>query len=84
MSGHDGKRGYIQHLAVAPEHRQSGIATKLLSHCIAALKAKGIIKSHIHVLSNNEEAKRYWESRGWSQRTDIEVFSFINGDDNNT
>ena len=79
MSGHDGKRGYVQHLAVAPSLRMSGIATELLSRCIGALKSEGIIKSHIHVLSNNEQAKNFWSNRGWSKRTDIEVFSFING-----
>ena len=79
MSGHDGKRGYVQHLAVAPSLRMSGIATELLSRCIGALKSEGIIKSHIHVLSNNEQAQNYWSNRGWSKRTDIEVFSFING-----
>lgn len=46
MSGHDGKRGYIQHLAVKPNRRKSGVATELLSICVNALKAEGIIKSH--------------------------------------
>jgi len=33
MAGHDGKRGYLQHLAVAVTHRKMGIATKLLNLC---------------------------------------------------
>lgn len=78
MSGHDGKRGYIQHLAVASENRNSGIGTELISRCLQALKYEGIDKSHIHVLSNNELAKRYWSNRGWLQRTDIEVYSYTN------
>jgi ribosomal protein S18 acetylase RimI-like enzyme len=84
MSGHDGKRGYIQHLAVKPSIRKSGIATELLSHCIKALKAEGIVKSHIHVLSNNELAKKYWVNRGWEKRNDIDVFSYINDGNENT
>ena len=79
MSGHDGKRGYIQHLAVSEENRRSGIGSKLLSLCINALSAQGILKSHIHVLSNNDLAKAYWSNRGWIQRKDIEVYSYING-----
>ena len=84
MSGHDGKRGYIQHLAVVRIYRESGIATKLLSHCLDALKSEGILKSHIHVLSNNELAKKYWHNRGWEKREDIEVYSYINGSASNT
>lgn len=79
MSGHDGKRGYIQHLAVNLEYRNSGIATHLLSLCLEALKQEGIIKSHIHVLSNNESAKTYWINKNWIKRDDIEVYSYING-----
>ncbi|MEJ2682580.1 MAG: GNAT family N-acetyltransferase [Gammaproteobacteria bacterium] len=84
MSGHDGKRGYIQHLAVETSHRETGIASKLLSHCLGALKKEGILKSHIHVLSNNELAKKYWQNRGWVKRQDIEVYSYINGGEENT
>jgi N-acetylglutamate synthase len=84
MSGHDGKRGYIQHLAVMQKLRKSGIGTKLLSMCVQALKDQGILKSHIHVLSNNELAKKYWSNRGWKKRTDIEVYSYINGANENT
>jgi ribosomal protein S18 acetylase RimI-like enzyme len=84
MSGHDGKRGYIQHLAVVPSQRRSGIGSELLSLCIQALRKEGILKSHIHVLSGNELAKYYWSNRGWVKRTDIEVYSYINGNNENT
>lgn len=84
MSGHDGKRGYIQHLAVAPDMRLTVIATGLLSNCLSALKSEGILKSHIHVLSTNELAKNYWSNRGWVKRKDIEVYSYINGSSENT
>lgn len=84
MAGHDGKRGYLQHLAVDVQHRRNGIATELLKRCLAALKLEGIVKSHIHVLYENEAAKVYWQNRGWVTRNDIEVFSFINGHNENT
>lgn len=84
MAGHDGKRGYVQHLAVAINYRNKGIATELVKHCLSALKAEDIIKSHVHILCGNESAKSYWHNRGWEKRTDIEVFSFINGSDENT
>ncbi|WP_115718005.1 GNAT family N-acetyltransferase [Gallaecimonas mangrovi] len=84
MAGHDGKRGYIQHLAVLTERQKAGIATKLLALCLDALKAEGILKSHIHVLGDNALAKEYWSNRGWVRRSDIEVYSYINGAGENT
>jgi len=35
MCGHDGRRGYLQHLAVLPEHRRQGIASALVERCLA-------------------------------------------------
>jgi len=57
MAGHDGKRGYIQHLSVKEDRRKLGLASKLVSNCVSALKKEGILKSHIHILSDNELAK---------------------------
>ena len=78
MSGHDGKRGYIQHLAVKSNLRRQGIAVELLSMCIRALEQNGIVKSHIHILNDNKQAMDFWSNRGWEKRLDIAVYSFIN------
>jgi len=84
MAGHDGKRGYIQHLAVDPALRKRGIATKLVDLCLDALKSRGIDKSHVHVLKKNQAGRAYWSSRGWNLRAEIVMYSFINGDNENT
>jgi GNAT superfamily N-acetyltransferase len=34
FGGHDGRRGYLNHLAVAPTYRRRGIATRLVSHAL--------------------------------------------------
>lgn len=77
MSGHDGRRGYLQHLAVLPEHRRKGIANTLVENCLSRLDALGIAKTHIDVLKTNIPAHAYWESSGWKLRTDIDRYSFI-------
>lgn len=84
MAGHDGKRGYIQHLAVADEFRRKGAASKLVSMCLDALKREGILKSHVMILSSNELAKGFWHKLGWQRRSDIETYSYINGSGENT
>ena len=83
MAGHDGKRGYIQHLAVAPEARRRGIGSRLIKLCLAALKSEGIVKAHVHVLKNNPSGHRYWTARGWIERADTQLYSFIDGDNEN-
>jgi ribosomal protein S18 acetylase RimI-like enzyme len=83
MAGHDGKRGYVQHLSVADSHRRLGIATRLVSLCLEALKNEGIQKSHLMILPENEAAQTFWASQGWAYRSDILLYSFVNGDNHN-
>lgn len=79
MSGHDGRRGYLQHLAVLPAHRRRGIANALVERCLAALERLGILKSHIDVYRTNELGQAWWEGRGWKLRTDIHRYSLVRG-----
>ncbi|MDR2212839.1 MAG: GNAT family N-acetyltransferase [Pseudomonadales bacterium] len=79
MAGHDGKRGYIQHLSVAAPYRRQGIASRLVSLCLDALKSEGILKSHLMVLIDNQTAQQFWTALGWQRRRDIDLYSFING-----
>ncbi|MBN8959716.1 MAG: GNAT family N-acetyltransferase [Rhizobiales bacterium] len=77
MAGHDGRRGYLQHLIVAPAHRNTGLATRLVNASLDRLQAEGISKSHIDVLTTNEAAMAFWEKIGWHRRTDIVRYSVI-------
>jgi N-acetylglutamate synthase len=79
MSGHDGRRGYLQHLVVLPTHRRKGIANALVGACTAELERLGIVKFHVDVLKSNPLAHRYWSSQGWTLRTDIDRYSFVRG-----
>ncbi|MGP8292516.1 GNAT family N-acetyltransferase [Vreelandella zhanjiangensis] len=77
MAGHDGHRGFVQHLAVAAVCRKQGIGTELVRRCMNALKNEGIQKSHLMLLVDNDAGKRFWKRLGWEFRTDIELHSFI-------
>lgn len=49
MCGHDGRRGYLQHLVVLPQYRRQGIANGLVERCLSSLEKHGILKCHIDV-----------------------------------
>lgn len=74
LCGHDGRRGYIYHVAVKPEYRGRRIATKLVEMNLAALKSQGIDKCHVFVLEDNPLGKAFWSSF-WSKREDIVLYS---------
>jgi ribosomal protein S18 acetylase RimI-like enzyme len=77
MSGHDGRRGYLQHLIVLPEFRNQGIASAMVERCLIALEKIGILKTHIEILTTNDAAISYWEHLGWERRLDIYRYSYI-------
>jgi ribosomal protein S18 acetylase RimI-like enzyme len=79
MSGHDGRRGYLHHLILAPAHRNKGLATRLVDACLDRLETEGILKSHIDVFTSNGAAMEFWQKIGWQRRADIVRYSFIRG-----
>ena len=71
LSGHDGRRGYIHHTAVHPEHRGVGIGTLLVNAALTALKAEGIHKAALVVLERNIPGNAFWEKQGFTARNDL-------------
>lgn len=71
IAGHDGRRGYIYHTAVHPQHRHKGIASKLVDEALKALKEQGINKTALVVFSRNADGNAFWENVGFTERTDL-------------
>jgi len=71
LSGHDGRRGYIHHTAVAESEQRSGIGTTLLSAAIEALRHEGINKVALVVFGENEKGNTFWERQGFIIRNDL-------------
>lgn len=77
LCGTDGRRGYLQHLAVAPGHRRRGIGRALAERCVAALASRGLDKCHLMVLPENEPARAFWRRLGWHERQDVLLMSHV-------
>ena len=75
LAGHDGRRGYIHHLAVHPDQRRQGLARQLIDCCMAVLAGAGIQKCHIFIFNDNSDGIEFWKSIGWIHRSDISVIS---------
>lgn len=75
MAGHDGRRGYLQHLAVHPSFRRHGIARALVEASLAALRHEGVDKVHIFVHNDNHDAFAFWQRCDFARRSDISIMS---------
>lgn len=71
LCGHDGRRGYIYHLAVAVAERGQGIGRALLNSALNALDGEGINKAALVVFSENKTGNRFWEQNGFTVRDDL-------------
>jgi ribosomal protein S18 acetylase RimI-like enzyme len=75
LCGHDGRRGYIHHLAVSESHRRQGLGRALVARCLSALRRDGIGKCHIFVFADNQDTLTFWKSIGWTQRVELVMMS---------
>jgi ribosomal protein S18 acetylase RimI-like enzyme len=68
---HDGRRGYLHHLAVKKEFRKEGIAKELINKCLDNLQAAGITKDKVRVfvLDSNKSALAFWQHAGFEEQT---------------
>ncbi|MCL9774969.1 GNAT family N-acetyltransferase [Vibrio methylphosphonaticus] len=76
LVGTDGRRGYIQHLAVADKHRGKRVGRGLIEQATQALGLIGINKTHLFVTTENENAQQFYRSLGWEDRKEIKMYSF--------
>ena len=77
LCGHDGRRGYLHHLAVAAKHQRRGIGTQLIEQSIANLRELKILKCNIFVYAENDDGRDFWTANGWFDRTDLTVMQRI-------
>lgn len=67
MFGYDGHRGWMNYLAVAPEHQGRGYARALIAHGETLLKAAGCPKLNLQIRSGNAKVLAFYQHLGYGQ-----------------
>jgi ribosomal protein S18 acetylase RimI-like enzyme len=66
LCSHDGRRGYLHHLAVDERYRRQGLGSRLVQECLSLLEQEGIVKCNIFILERNESGIAFWERNGFA------------------
>jgi putative acetyltransferase len=67
LCGHDGRRGYIYHLAVDPNFQRRGVGKRLLDECLDRLRGTGVTRVLVMVAKDNPRGRDFWRSNGWEE-----------------
>ena len=71
LCGHDGRRGFLHHMAVAPLHRKRGLGRTMVNFCLKRLRDAGITRCNIWVYTSNEAGHKFWRAIGYVHRADL-------------
>jgi ribosomal protein S18 acetylase RimI-like enzyme len=75
LCSHDGRRGFIYHLAVAAPHLKQGIGRALVERSLELFRQQGISRATVVVYASNKEGRQFWSNLGWRFRDDVVMFS---------
>ena len=70
LGGFDGRRGWVNHLAVEPQLQRAGVGKALLETIEERLRARGCLKVNLLVAGTNTQVLGFYEKQGF-QRDDV-------------
>lgn len=74
FGSHDGRKGWINRLAIDPRYRRQGLAQQLIKRTEEALAREGIIIVAALVEAPNEPSLELFRKLGYEERRDIVYF----------
>jgi ribosomal protein S18 acetylase RimI-like enzyme len=71
MGGYEGHRGWINYLAVSPQHQRKGYARKIMEYVEEQIQARGCPKINLMIRATNTEAEAFYNAIGYVTETSI-------------
>jgi ribosomal protein S18 acetylase RimI-like enzyme len=66
MVGHDGHRGWIYYVAVAPEHQEKGGGREIMAFAEGWLAQRGVPKAMLMIRETNKKVMGFYERLGYA------------------
>jgi ribosomal protein S18 acetylase RimI-like enzyme len=66
MVGHDGHRGWIYYVAVAPKHQEKGAGREIMAHAEGWLAQRGVPKAMLMIRETNKKVIGFYERLGYA------------------
>jgi ribosomal protein S18 acetylase RimI-like enzyme len=77
MVGHDGHRGWLYYVAVAPGRRRQGLGRALVAAAEAWLKERGVPKVHLMVRETNHVVADFYRHLGYDPMPRINMQKWL-------
>jgi ribosomal protein S18 acetylase RimI-like enzyme len=74
LGSYDGRRGWINRLAVDAGHRRHGVAAALLAELEERLRARGCLQVNLLVFSENRAGRAFWERHGYDSTEEVALY----------
>jgi ribosomal protein S18 acetylase RimI-like enzyme len=81
MGGYDGHRGWINYLAVTPEHQRAGYGRLIMESVESRIKAKGCPKINLQVRESNTDIIKFYQAIGYGQDKVVSLGKRLEQDD---
>jgi len=75
IANYDGRRGWINRIAVLPDHRRKGVASALIDEAEKFLKKKGAKVIAALIDKSNNASRKLFEKHGYSMIEEISYYS---------
>jgi len=67
MAGYEGHRGWINYLAVSPDHQGQGYGRRIMAEAEASLRKLGCPKINLQIRTSNKSVIAFYKHLGFSQ-----------------
>jgi N-acetylglutamate synthase len=73
LCGHDGRRGFLYHLAVLTDYRKRGLGRAMVDRCLKSLSMLGLLRCNILIYVDNHSGEQFWKKAGWYDRSELKL-----------